>query len=213
MRVNVRPGGRMALLAFVVAGPLLAEGADSPKRWDGLYVGIDLGRHNVIGGSQVDGVDVLQQDMRGAVTFLAGFRKQLGAGFVVGAEAGYGRVDGDLQLSDPGRDLLIDYGNDSQHHFGLILGHTLGRTRRMLLFAYLNELSRSFDVTIQAGSAQLQQHDEQGLLRYGIGAEVSLTGPLGVRATAGSSRAKFEGPTNIVPATELEASVGFVLQF
>jgi hypothetical protein len=152
MRVsrNVRRGILVALLGLFTVTPTGAEEGAVPKRFDGLFVGIDLGRHNVIAGSQVDGVDVLQQDVRSAVTFSGGFRKQLGGGLVIGAEAGYGLVDGDLQLSDPGRDVVIDYAGDSQTHFGLTLGHTVGHSRRVLLFAYLNELSRSFDVTIRA---------------------------------------------------------------
>ena len=59
----------------------------------------------------------------------------------------------------------------------------------------------------------IRQGDEQGLLRYGIGGELQVWRRLLLRATLGSSRAKFEQETNIDPETTLDGSIGAVFQF
>lgn len=170
-----------------------------------------MGRQHVIGGSLVDGVDTLQQDSRIVASGFGGLRLQFG-GVVVGGELGLGRTDGDLVLEDPSRLLRVDYENDRQWYWALTAGHTIGGNT--LLFGYLSEVSRDFDVTIRRAGSTVVQQDGQGLLRFGAGIEQRVFGPLHLRATAGTSRADFGGrATNIEVGRRLEASVGVILQF
>ena len=206
------------LSGFLIFEPAMAqdEATDehAPKIFDGFYAGVDIGRQNVIGGSLVNGIDVLAQDSRTVVSFFGGFRKQFAGGFVLGAEGGYGVMDGDLALADPANQLFVAYDNNSQFHYGLILGHTLGSKKDMLLFGYVSEVSRSFDVAISSAGSAFTQTDEQGLLRFGAGIEKHVAGPFLVRATAGTSRADFGGAvTNIDPATKFDASAALIVQF
>lgn len=200
------------LLTVLAVLPVSSADAQSrPRSFSGLYAGVDAGSQQIIGGSLVDGVDTLQEDSRVVVTFYAGLRAQL-SGFVIGGELGYGRTDGDLVLTDPARLLTVDYNNNSQWNWTLNGGHTIGG--RTLLFGYLSEVTRQFDVSVVLGGRVIAQQDEQGLLRFGAGIEQQLTGPLRLRATAGSSRADFgDRATNIEPGRRLEAAVGVVIQF
>ncbi|MEZ5286407.1 MAG: hypothetical protein R2712_16675 [Vicinamibacterales bacterium] len=97
---------------------------------------------------------------------------------------------------------------------GGLAGVTLGPRRRTLLFGYLNELSRDFEVRITEGDTMTSQQDSQGLLRYGVGVERAVGRRLGVRGTVGWSRADFGGRlTNIEVTRPVEAAIGAVLRF
>lgn len=199
---------RMFLSACVFA--LLGLQAHA-QTFSGPYVGAELGRQHIIGGALVDGVDTLQQESRLVVSGFGGMRVQI-RGFVLGGELGIGRSDGDLQLFDSLRSLVIDYQNSSQWHWSIMGGKTLGE--RTLLFAYLSEVSRDFDVSITRFARLTEQLDEQGTLRFGGGLEQQLIGPLHVRGTLGTSRADFGNrSTNIEPERRVEASFGVVFQF
>lgn len=212
-RETVLKSARRLVAAAVMVG--LSAGAASAQSgrgpFSGLYFGVDVGKQHVIGGSLVDAVDTLQEDSRVVASVFGGLRGQF-QGFVVGAQLGFGRTDGDLVLSEPSRLLTVDYKNDSQWHWTLNAGHTIGP--RTLLFGYLSEVTREFDVTILRAGVTTEQHDEQGLLRFGGGIEQRLAGPLRLRATLGTSRADFgDRQTNIEIGRRLDASIGFVLQF
>lgn len=202
------------LAAAVVMASLFAGSASAQSgrgAFTGLYVGADAGRQHVIGGSLVDNVDTLQEDSRVVAAVFGGVRGQF-QGFVLGAELGFGRTDGDLILSEPARLLTIDYKNDSQWHWTLNAGHTVGP--RTLLFGYVSEVTRDFEVTILRAGVTSEQQDEQGLLRFGGGIEQRITGPLRLRATIGTSRADFgDRETNIEIGKRVDASIGFVIQF
>ena len=89
-----------------------------------------------------------------------------------------------------------------------------GSRRFTHVFAYLSELSRSFDVTITRAGTSVEQQDEQGLLHFGGGVEQRIAPRFSVRGTLGSSRADFAGrPTNITPSRPLEAAVGLLFRF
>jgi hypothetical protein len=213
-------GARLACRVLLALGLAVSIGAEEPdsssgapeRPFDGFYAGVEVGRQNIIGGSLVRGVDTLQQESRGVVSFPLGWRRQVGR-FVFGAEFVYGRVDGDLERVEPNAALRIAYENDSQTQIGGSLGYALGGGRRTLLFAYLGEVSRSFDVTIRLGNEVILQGDEQGLLRYGVGGEWTVSKRLRARLTIGSSRASFDGTTNIEPEKPLDAALGLIVQF
>lgn len=208
----------MRALPLVAAAMMLMSGAAGAraqtKHFSGFYAGAEAGRQSLIGGSLVGGVDVLAQEDRGVAHLLGGVRYQFAVGFVVGAEASYGLVDGDLRLSDPGASLEIDYRSDRQRTLGLIGGVAVGPAKRWLVFVYAAEATRVFDVTIRQGTATSFQSDEQGMLRFGGGVEARAVGPLHLRASAGTGRADFgDRQTNIEPERRLEMAVGLVVQF
>lgn len=201
----------VAAVGVLAASPVAAQSAQ--RSFTGLYLGLEAGVLNVIGGAQVSGLDVLAQDSRAAVTFLVGGRYEFGR-LVAGVEFGAGWEDGDLSHDDPGAALHVDYRNQGHTRIGGTLGVTLGAQRRTQVFGYLAELSRSFDVTVTQAGAVSAQQDEQGLLRYGAGVEHVLGHRLAVRLTLGSSRADFGGrPLNVTPDRPLDAAVGLIVRF
>ncbi len=201
----------LLVLSILTLAAVPARGQSGNKTFSRLYVGVEAGRQHVIGGSLVDGVDTLQDDSRTVVTVFGGLRGQIG-GLVLGAELGLGRTDGDLVLQEPGRLLTVDYKNNSQWNWTLNAGHTLDA--KTLVFGYVSEVTRKFDVTILRAGQRTMQGDEQGLLRFGAGVERVLAGPLRLRATAGTSRADFGGrQTNVEIGKRLDAAVGVVFQF
>lgn len=211
-RETVLKSARLAavvMMASLFAGSASAQSGRGP--FSGLYVGAEAGRQHVIGGSLVDEVDTLQEDSRVVASVFGGLRGQF-QGFVLGAELGFGRTDGDLILSEPSRLLTIDYLNDSQWNWTLNVGHTIGS--RTLLFGYVSEVTRKFDVTIRRAGVTTEQQDEQGLLRFGGGIEQRIAGPLRLRGTIGTSRADFgDRETNTEVGRRVDVSIGVVLQF
>lgn len=189
-----------------------AQAQSSRAVFSGPYLGIDFGRQHLIGGSLVNGVDILQEDSRAVASFYAGLRVQFAGGFVIGGEAGIGKTDGDLALSNPAGQLQVDYSNHQQTYWGLQLGHTLDRD--WLVFGYLAEVTRNFDVTIRQAQQTFKQTDEQGILRFGAGVDFKTKMPLLLRTTLGSARADFGNRvTNIDIKKKLEASIGVAWQF
>jgi hypothetical protein len=207
--------GRPSLLALAAAA-CAAVAISGPARGEpfhGFYLRAEIGSQNLIAGSLVDGVDTLAQDSRTVTTLAGGLRGEFLGGWVVGVEVGSGRFDEGLRLVDTTRGLQIDYRGDSQFHYGLLAGHTVP-WRRALVFAYAQEVTRDFEVSIVQNGVAFAQNDEQGLLRYGVGLEVPIAGRLHFSATAGSSRADFgDRPTNIDVEDELDAAFGLSLQF
>lgn len=200
-----------ALASVLVAASTLASTPATAQTFSGAYAGIDAGRQHVIAGALVDDIDTLADDIRVVTSIFGGLRRQFG-GVVVGGEIGVGRMDGDLRLEEPARGLVVDYAGDSQWHWALSAGHTLGA--RTLVFGYLSEVTRTFDVSVAGPAATFTQEDEQGLLRFGLGVEQIVSGPLRLRVTAGTSLADFGGRrTNIEISRKLEASAGLVWQF
>ena len=200
--------------ALVLCGPVAARAQSGPSTFTGLYVGVEVGRLNVIGGALVVGQDTLAQDTRAAVDLIVGGRYAFANRVVLGLEWAAGVEDGDLVLDDPSSGLRVDYRNGSHWRLGGTAGVVLGAARATHVFGYVNELSRDFDVTITQGAEVTTQRDEQGLLRYGGGVEQRLAPRLTLRGTLGSSRADFGGrPTNITPTRPLEAAIGLLFRF
>ncbi|MBK7872785.1 MAG: hypothetical protein IPJ74_19965 [Saprospiraceae bacterium] len=183
--------------------------------FDGFYLGANVGSQNLFGGSFVDGVDILAQESRFVAELFTGFRKQfLKNRLLVGAEFQFGFTDGDLMHTDLEKQLEITYKNNTQSGFGLTLGVTLGNRKNMLLFAYGNETTRKFDVSITDRFGTYQQKDEQGMLKYGIGLEMAVYKKINIRATAGGLRVDFGNlETNINVEDKMDVTIGITYQF
>lgn len=202
-----------SVTALAFTGAAHAQESPPDRRgidFDGVYVGFTVGMQNIIGGALVNGVDVIAQERRPTIDFFVGWRTTFDNGFVIGAEAGIGLEDGDMSLvNSQGR---ADWSNNSHWRYGGLIGYRAGDGP--LLFAYLNETKRDFDVRLQNNFGVATQHDVQGLLRYGVGAEFNVGGPFNLRATAGSSRADFgDRPTSREPDHPIEVEVGAIYQF
>ena len=201
-----------AVFATIFTTPAAAPAQE--EAFIGFYGGVEAGRQNIVGGSLVDGVDVLTQDTRTVLGVHGGWRYQFGFGLVIGAEASLGRTDGDLQLSDSANELVINYQNSAQNTLGLLGGFTLGAKKSWLLFGYIGEATRKFEVSIERRGRKFQQQDEQGMLRYGAGVEKRLIRYLHLRASAGTGRADFgDRQTNIEVEKKLEIAIGALVQF
>ena len=211
---DVLRAGQIGLLTVLVfLGPTgqppaaLAQSSD----FTGPYVGLELGRQHVIGGSLVNGTDTLQEDSRLVASAVGGLRGAIRR-LVVGAELGLGRLNGDLSLRDTAQDLDVTYANSGQWHWALTAGPAIAPGT--LLYAYVSEVTRQFDVRITQGRAVVVQQDDQGLLRFGLGLERRVARGAHVRVAAGTSRADFGGRrTNIVPGRRLELSLAALWQF
>lgn len=200
---HTRPRFVLFLVLLFASSPTFAQSFSGP------YVGVETGMQHLIGGSLVNGVDTLQDDSRLVSSIFGGLRVQ-SRGFVIGGELGRGRTDGDLRLEE--RSFTVDYRNGSQWHWTLQAGRTVAA--RTLVFGYVSEVTRAFDVTITQSGQTVAQEDEQGMLRFGAGLEWRLTGLLHLRATAGTSRANFgERPLNKTVGRRAELSAGIVVQF
>ncbi len=183
------------------------------KVFSGFYGGVEVGRQNIIGGSLVNNIDVLSQDTRTVFSLQIGLRFQFDIGVVVGAEGSLGFMDSKLNLSDPIKQLYITYENNMQSVYGAIVGFAIGADKEWLVFGYISEATRNFDVAIKQGTERFNQKDEQGILRYGIGLEKNIIKHLNLRISAGTSRADFgDQETNITIKNKFEFAVGAVLQ-
>lgn len=208
------------IIALSITSLVTAAGIASPAiaqeyvSFSGPYFGLEFSRQNVIAGALVAGVDMLAQSSRNLPLLNSGYRYQFRSGLVIGAEVSYGGTATDLGLSEPAYDLTIDYKGNTQFSFGGVIGYAGRATRETLIYAYLSETKRTFDVTIRGPLGVGTQTDKQGLLRYGLGLERRLTGPISIRASLGSSRADFGGRlTNIDPETKIDVVLGVQWQF
>ncbi len=195
--------------------PASSEPASSKpalRVFSGFYGGLGFSSQNVVGGSFIGGRDVLSRANRDVVDLFLGWRKQFGNRFVIGVEAQVGVVDGDLTQTDTATGYDVEYENDSQVAFGLTVGRVLGSQQRWLLYAYAYETEREFDVTIRSGVFSFTQNDKQGMLRLGLGTEVTLGSPFRLRLSAGTTRSDFGGAiTNIDADGKFEVGTGLVI--
>ncbi len=197
-------------LKLCLAGLLAPIAGEAQRRpFTQVYLSFDIAVQQIIGGSLIDGVDVLQQARRPVASLSVGARYQTRIGTVFGGAVGVGLARGNLDLRDPSRALEVAYHNRWQRHWALDLGQAVGPGRRTLVNAWLSEVTRDFQVDIASGSRRFAQRDEQGLLRYGIGVEHQVHPGIGIRGAVGSSRADFGGrPTNIVPDRPVDWQLG-----
>lgn len=183
--------------------------------FEGFYTGALAGSQNIFGGSYVEGVDVLAQKSGFVVEFPIGFRFQaLKESLVLGLEFSLGITDGDLMHVDDSKPLTINYSNSFQRGFGGMAGWVPGRKRNFLVFAYLNETKRKFEVEIRDRHGAYKQKDKQGMLKYGLGMEWPVTKLLHVRGSAGLMRVDFgERITNINVEDKADVMAGLIFQF
>ncbi len=203
---------RTILLVFLTIG--CAAGFAQTK-FSGLYTGALFGSQNIFGGSYVEGVDVLAQKSGFVLDFPVGLRLQtLNERLVLGLEFTLGITDGDLFHQDDTKPLTINYSNSFQRGFGGMAGWVPGRGRTLLLFLYLNETKRKFDVDIRDRHGKYSQKDKQGMLKYGLGLELPLKGILHLRASAGLMRVDFgDRITNINIEDRGDFMAGLIFQF
>lgn len=200
--------------AVSVTGTFAQENETRPdKVFNGGYAGLETARQSFIGGSLVNNIDFLKQNRRLALNALGGYRHQFGPGMMVGVEGSYGITDGDLNLVDDVNQLNITYKNNTQYTYGLMAGLVVGSRKSLMVFGYISEVTRKFDVTIRQQAITFTQRDEQGMLRYGVGIERRLIKRLLLRTSLGSGRADFgDRTTNIKVRKELEAALGLIIQ-
>jgi hypothetical protein len=205
---------RLASLAATAAIACAAAEAqqsgpdDRGIEFDGVYVGVSFSTQNIIGGAQVGGVDVLSQKVRPMADVFIGWRKEFGGGFVLGLEAGVGLENGDMRNASGS----IEWSNDLHWRYGGIAGWRYGDGP--LMFVYLNETKRDFDVRLQGPGGSFTQKDGQGLLRFGVGAEFEGTEDVNFRVSVGTSRADFgDQAISFEPKLPAEFELGAIYQF
>ena len=219
MRMGMRTSGCALLQAAAVLAVAVSQTPVSAQSrpFNGVFLGVDASREDMIGGAFVDGLDFLAQDTRGVVSLTAGARVQASFGGVAGVEGTLGFTDGDLTTSDAVRGLSAEYANDTQTSVGGLLGFAFSSARPLLLFAYASEVTRHFDVTVTQGTSsfnQFNQKDEQGMLRYGVGVEVGALDGIHVGLRVGKGRADFgNAQTNITPVRPIQYAIGIGYQF
>jgi len=157
------------------------------SRFDGFYMGANLGLQNIFGGAFINDLDLLTQRSRFVFEFSPGYRFQFSKNrFVVGLEAQFGFTDGDMEGYDNRLKFDVFYKNSTQFGFGLILGVTVGSNKNFLIYAYANETKRNFDINFTDSDGNVyKQEDGQAFLRYGIGLETPVINNFNFRAFFG----------------------------
>ena len=210
----------LAILALLVtpllaSSPAFAETKTDHRYFDGPLIGLEVGLQNYFSGSAIGNVDVLTRDTNVVTDVFVGYRKQLvGGRLLVGLRANYGFADGDLRQTGYLGEFDLVHENDTQIGFGGELGVVLGSRRVLALFAYGYETERDFEVTITSTSGRFRQSDEQGVFRFGVGAELHLRRGLHVRGTVGTGRADFgDRMTSQDVDGRTDFAIGVVAQF
>ena len=133
---------------------------------------------------------------------------------VTGLEYSVGFLNGNLEHNSPSESLFIKYENSFQSSIGINIGVALGEQRRYMLFGYLNETKRKFDVDINQYHYHYTQRDKQGMLKYGIGLELSVIKRINLKVTFGGLRVDFgELETNIDVDDKYDFTFGINYQF
>jgi len=197
------------------AQSLTERKSNTMKHFDGPYLGVDIGIQNVFGGSFVNDMDILAQDYKLVTELAVGYRAQLlEKRLVTGLEFSVGFLNGSLEHSSQSEPLFINYDNSFQYSVGINIGVALGKHRRYMLFGYLNETKRKFAVDISQFHYNYTQRDKQGMLKYGIGLELSVMKRINVKATFGGLRVDFgDLETNIDVEDKYDFTFGINYQF
>ena len=191
------------------------QGSDTMKYFNGPYIGFNIGIQNVFGGSFVNDMDILAQESKFVAELLAGYRVQfLKNRLVTGLEFSVGFLDGSLEHNDMNEPLYIKYDNTFQYSYGGTIGIPVDKRRRYMVFGYMNETKRKFDVAISQPPYNYTQQDKQGMLKYGIGLEVLVYKSIHIIAKFGKLSVDFgESETNIDVEDKYDFTVGANFQF
>jgi len=202
----------VALAAGGASNAQAQQPASATRSFSGPYVGASLATQNIFAGAFLGNRDVLAQDNAIVAEFSFGWRHEFSNRLVVGAEMQYGRFGGNLRHSEG--PLQIDYDGSDQFGYGITFGRTFGVRRNSLLYAYAFETERDFDVTIRNEFGVFSQNDNQGMVRYGLGAEIVLHKGIHLRGNVGRVAVDFgDLVTNIDVEDKWDASIGLVYQF
>lgn len=182
--------GKLLLFAGLTFLPLSlkAQGASDNKKFDGIYLGSSVGIQNIFGGALIDELDLLAQKSGFVLETSLGYRRQFAKErLLVGVELQFGLTNGDLKETDIRSQSKVTYENSSQGGYGLTVGGVLGKSKGLLIFCYLNNTRRNFDIEITEtdGSAYMQE-DGQVFIRYGIGTELPVWQRVHIKASFGS---------------------------
>lgn len=180
--------------------------------FNGPYAGLSAGRYQVFAGALIAGVDVLAQDARTGADIVAGWRRRSDAGWVIGLELQIGALEGDLRQRFLGVD--VDYRPRQQRGYAVTFGKLMGGRHTSLMYAYVGEMDREFDVLIHEPGGVVRQRDGQGFVRFGLGWERAF-GEHGWswRASVGSVDADFGSPTQERFDRGVDLAVAVIRQF
>jgi len=189
---------------------LASSHAFAQKHFSGPFVDFGANQEHVIGGSLIEGIDVLSEDTRTVFSAGVGYRYQFDMGLVMGASISKGWLDGDQDLGD--EVLSVDWKNDSQWDWEVNAGWAFAD--RFHAFVFASEVTRKFEVDIANETINFSQTDEQGMLRIGIGGEAYLVRGLSARLKIGTGRADFgDVVTNIDVEQKVHLSAGLRFTF
>lgn len=182
--------GKLLLLAGLTLLPinLQAQEASDDKKFDGIYLSSSVGIQNIFGGALIDELDLLAQKSGFVLETSLGYRRQFAKErMLVGVELQFGLTNGDLTETDIRNQSKVTYENSSQGGYGLTIGGILGKSRGLLVFGYLNNTRRNFDIEItETDGRAYTQKDGQVFIRYGIGAEFPVWRRFHIKASFGS---------------------------
>ena len=203
---------KYVILLLILPVFLHAQNEQPNLDQSGFYLGINFGSQNVFGGSFVNDMDILAQESKFVSEISAGYRWQfLNNRLIAGFEGHIGFTDGQLMHEDPSEPLTIDYKNNFQSGKGIILGINLGAKRDWIIYGYLNETKRKFDVAISQDPWNFTQTDKQGMLRYGIGLEKTIYKQFNLRTSFGALNVDFgDLETNIDVEDNYDFTIGFI---
>ena len=185
------------------------------KYFDGLHFGANISSQNIISGAFIKGVDVLTQESRFVNEFSIGFRKQiLNDRILLGVEYKFGFTNGNLNLSDAEQQLEISYENSTQSGLGITIGVVVSKRKDILIFGFINYVSRRFDITIRDQESLYHQEDNMLWPKYGIGVEIPVHKKLNAIFSIGSMQVDLDDKLkNIEVENKLDITLGINYQF
>lgn len=174
-------------------GQEISSGAINPRKFEGLYIGMNTGVQSIFSEAIINESSVPQQASRWTADFLIAHRWQfLNDRIVFGLEVQVGMADGNLERTyGTNPRLAINFTNNTQVGVGYTTGYVVGKQKKLLLYSYLYQVRRSFNITLRDDTRILRwQQDSQTLLRYGLGLEYNLSKHFSTRLALGSQRGK-----------------------
>lgn len=184
------------------------------RKFEGLYIGINTGLQSIFSEAIINELSVPQQDSRWTAEFFIAHRWQfLNDRIVFGLEVQIGLADGNLNRTyGIVPELNISFNNSNQAGLGYTFGYVWGPKQDLLLYTYLYQTRRNFDITLSTEDRiLLWQSDIQTALRYGLGIEYNLDGRFSLRAAIGTQNPDLNNGIGIDRTPEL--SLGIIYQF